>query len=161
MTAKSRDTHQAHLHLACAPEHVAESLREAEQLSARRGGKWTPLRERTLKLLLESGRPTKAYDVLQQLRDDGGAKPPSVYRSLDFLIEMGLANRLATLNAFVACGHPTHGHAPVFLICQSCGSAAELHAGDSVRKLERDIESVSFKMRGAVIEVSGICQQCA
>lgn len=158
---KNRDPNQTPLHLACAPEQVAESLREAERLCARRGGQWTALREKVLRLLLESGRPTKAYVVLKQLRDNGAAKPPTVYRSLEFLIEMGLAHRIASLNAFIACGHPSHGHSPVFLICQNCGAAGELHARDSVNRLEHDIESVSFKMREAVIEVSGLCRACA
>lgn len=149
-------------HLACAPETVAESLREAETLCEQRGGKLTPLRRKVLKLLLESHGPSKAYDLLEKLGDDdGAAKPPTVYRSLDFLLEMGLAHRIESLNAFVACGHWKHGHAAVFLICDSCGSAGELHAADSVKKLAAEVDSVKFKMRNAVIEVRGLCADCA
>jgi Fur family zinc uptake transcriptional regulator len=148
-------------HLACAPEGVAESLREAETLCEQRGGKLTPLRRKVLKLLLESEAPAKAYDLLGQLGDEGSAKPPSVYRSLDFLLGMGLAHRIESLNAFVACGHWKHGHAAVFLICDSCGSAGEMHAGDSVKKLSAEVEGVKFKMRSAVIEVRGLCEDCA
>ena len=72
--------------------------------------------------------PSKAYDLLEHLGDDGAAKPPSVYRSLDFLLEMGLAHKIESLNAYVACGHWKHGHAAVFLICDKCGMAGELHA---------------------------------
>jgi Fur family zinc uptake transcriptional regulator len=114
-----------------------------------------------LKLLLESEAPAKAYDLLGQLGDEGSAKPPSVYRSLDFLLGMGLAHRIESLNAFVACGHWKHGHAAVFLICDSCGSAGEMHAGDSVKKLSAEVEGVKFKMRSAVIEVRGLCEDCA
>jgi len=148
-------------HLACAPQGVAESLREAETLCEQRGGRLTPLRRKVLQLLLESDGPAKAYDLLGQLGDDGSAKPPSVYRSLDFLLEMGLAHRIESLNAFVACGHWKHGHAAVFLICDSCGSAGELHASDSVKKLNHEVEAVKFKMRNAVIEVRGLCEECA
>jgi len=150
-----------HPHLACAPEGIGESLKEAEVLCEQRGGKLTPLRRKVLTLLLESEGPAKAYDLLQQLGDDGAAKPPTVYRSLDFLLEMGLAHRIESLNAFVACGHWKHGHAAVFLICDSCGSAGELHAGDSVKKLTQEVEGVKFKMRNAVIEVRGLCKECA
>ncbi len=152
--------HMSHAHLACAPVAVADSLREAETLCEQRGGKLTPLRKKVLTLLLESEGPAKAYDLLGQLGDDGAAKPPSVYRSLDFLLEMGLAHRIESLNAFVACGHWKHGHAAVFLICDSCGSAGELHAGDSIRKLTQEVEGVKFKMRSAVIEVRGLCADC-
>ena len=151
----------SHSHLACAPDNLADSLREAETLCEQRGGKLTPLRKKVLTLLLESDGPAKAYDLLQQLGDDGAAKPPTVYRSLDFLLEMGLAHRIESLNAFVACGHWKHGHAAVFLICDKCGSAGELHAGDSVKKLTQEVEATKFKMRGAVIEVRGLCPDCA
>jgi Fur family zinc uptake transcriptional regulator len=151
----------SHAHLACAPVAVADSLREAEALCEQRGGKLTPLRKKVLTLLLESEGPAKAYDLLGQLGEDGAAKPPSVYRSLDFLLEMGLAHRIESLNAFVACGHWKHGHAAVFLICDKCGAAGELHAGDSIRKLTQEVEGVNFKMRSAVIEVRGLCAECA
>ncbi len=148
-------------HLACAPSALADSLRQAEALCEKRGGRLTPLRRKVLTLLLESDGPAKAYDLLGQLGDDGAAKPPSVYRSLDFLLEMGLAHRIESLNAFVACGHWDHGHAAVFLICDKCGSAGELHAHDSVRKLTQEVEGVDFQMRSAIIEVRGVCADCA
>jgi Fur family zinc uptake transcriptional regulator len=148
-------------HLACSHDTIADSLRQAEALCESRGGRLTPLRRKVLTLLLESPGPAKAYDLLNQLGDDGAAKPPSVYRSLDFLLEMGLAHRIESLNAFVACGHWDHGHAAVFLICDTCGTAGELHAGDSVRKLSQEVASVNFRMRSAVIEIRGACEACA
>jgi Fur family transcriptional regulator, zinc uptake regulator len=150
-----------HPHLGCAPSNVATSLLQAEALCEQRGGRLTPLRKKVLTLLLQSDGPAKAYDLLTQIADDGSAKPPSVYRSLDFLLDMGLAHRIESLNAFVPCGHWHHGHAAVFLICESCGSAGEMHAGDSVKKLTAEVEAMKFKMRSAVIEVRGLCQACA
>lgn len=150
-----------HAHLACAPLALSDSLKEAETLCEERGGRLTPLRKKVLTLLLESGGPAKAYDLLEQLGDDGAAKPPSVYRSLDFLLDMGLAHKIESLNAFVACGHWKHGHAAVFLICDKCGTAGELHAHDSVKKLSQEVESVKFQMRSAVIEIRGLCRDCS
>lgn len=151
----------AHAHLACAPIAVSDSLKEAETLCEERGGKLTPLRRKVLTLLLEAGGPAKAYDLLEHIGEDGAAKPPSVYRSLDFLLEMGLAHKIESLNAYVACGHWKHGHAAVFLICDKCGTAGELHANDSVKKLTQEVESVNFRLRSAVIEIHGTCAACA
>ena len=151
----------AHAHLACSSQDLKGSLIEAETLCEQRGGRLTPLRKKVLQLLLESDGPAKAYDLLEHLGDDGAAKPPSVYRSLDFLLEMGLAHKIESLNAYVACGHWKHGHAAVFLICDKCGMAGELHAHDSVKKLTQEVEGVNFKMRSAVIEIRGICERCA
>lgn len=152
---------KSRLHLRCGPDQLAESLREAEDLCSRRGGALTPLRRTVLTFLLEADRPIKAYDMLQRLRGDRSAKPPTIYRTLDFLIEMGLAHRIESFNAFVACGHWAHGHAAVFLLCDGCGSVGELHASETHRKLAHDVASVNFKMRSAVIEVHGFCGACA
>ncbi|HOY78322.1 MAG TPA: transcriptional repressor, partial [Hyphomonadaceae bacterium] len=121
----------------------------------------TPLRKMVLTFLLEADRPIKAYDMLQKLRDDRSANPPTIYRTLEFLIETGLAHRIESLNAYVACGHWDHGHAAVFLLCEGCGSAGELHAGEAYKKLAQEVSGVNFKMRSAVIEVRGLCQACA
>lgn len=148
-------------HLGCGPDQLAEALREAEDLCRKRGGALTPLRKMVLTFLLEADRPIKAYDMLQKLRDDRSANPPTIYRTLEFLIETGLAHRIESLNAYVACGHWDHGHAAVFLLCEGCGSAGELHAGEAYKRLAHDVSGVNFKMRGAVIEVRGLCQACA
>lgn len=148
-------------HLACAPEDIEESLNEAESLCLKRGGRLTPLRRKVLTLLLQSNEPAKAYDLLDKLGSTGAAKPPSVYRSLEFLLEMGLAHRIESLNAFVACGHWDHGHAAVFLICDNCGSAGELHPDDGLSALKREIAEVGFKMRNAIMEIRGLCAACA
>lgn len=152
---------KSHLHLACSPEQLTAALREADDLCRKRGGAFTPLRKQVLTFLLESDRPIKAYDMLQKLRDDRSAKPPTIYRTLEFLIEMGLAHRVESLNAFVACGHWDHGHAAVLLLCDGCGSAGELHAEETYARLARDVLSVNFKIRSAVIEVRGLCPACA
>lgn len=153
--------HPPHAHLACAPASLEASLREAEALCETRGGRLTPLRRRVLTLLLESSGPAKAYDLLSKLGEAGAAKPPSVYRSLDFLLEMGLAHKIESLNAFVACGHWDHRHGAVFLICDQCGEAGELHGEECMTVLSAAVASVSFRPRTAIIEVRGLCRTCA
>jgi len=148
-------------HLACSHESLSDSLRQAEALCEKRGGRLTPLRRKVLSLLLKSHGPAKAYDLLKDLDGQVAAKPPSVYRALEFLMEMGLAHRVESLNAFVPCGHWDHGHAAVFLICESCGSAGEMHAGISMQKLGEEVASVKFQMRSAVMEIRGLCARCA
>ncbi len=148
-------------HLACSPDSLDDSIRQAEALCVERGGRLTPLRRKVLTLLLQSAAPAKAYDLLTQLGPTAAAKPPSVYRSLDFLMDMGLAHKVESLNAYVACGHWGHGHAAIFLICDKCGSAGELHAASSIDFLDKAISDVNFKMRSAVIEVRGLCADCA
>ena len=67
--------------------------------------------------------------ILDQLRSEGrSGAPPTVYRTLDFLLEQGLVHRLASLNAFVACCDPAERHGGQFLICEACGRVGELNS---------------------------------
>ncbi|SUS03302.1 Zinc uptake regulation protein [uncultured Defluviicoccus sp.] len=142
------------------PRDLQGLLDEAERLCNTRRGNLTPLRRQVLSMLLEMDRPAKAYDLLQRLKEDGGAKPPTIYRALDFLLEMGLVHRIESLQAFVPCGHWTHGHTAMFLICGSCGSVSELNGGESARKLGKEAQLVNFKPRATLIEVRGTCAAC-
>ena len=95
-----------HEHQGC----VADALARAEDVCRQRGARLTPLRRRVLELVWDSHRAVKAYDLLAALGETAGAaKPPTVYRTLEFLMEHGLVHRIDSLNAFVGCPQPRRG----------------------------------------------------
>ncbi|MGC9185551.1 MAG: transcriptional repressor, partial [Thiomonas sp.] len=64
-----------------------QALQHAEALCAARGVRLTPLRRRVLELVQSRTEAVKAYDLLAELStEDHAAKPPTVYRALDFLL---------------------------------------------------------------------------
>nr|WP_242626505.1 Fur family transcriptional regulator [Paracoccus sediminis] len=135
---------------------------EAEGRLARQGGRMTPVRRRTLEILLESHRAMGAYEVLDRLAAEGfGRQPPVAYRALDFLVEHGLAHRLQRLNAFAACLHPGQDHAPAFLICRACDTLAELPAPPVHAALSDLAAETGFAVERATIEAVGLCPACA
>lgn len=155
------DTHaHSHANTPCSPKDVETFLAEADRLAARKGQRLTRIRRKVLQLLLENSEPSKAYDLLANLDGEGAAKPPTVYRALDFLQEVGLAHKIESLNAFVACGHTSHSHSAVFLICDHCGSAEELHAVATSQALAEETEAAGFQLERAVIEARGTCRKC-
>jgi Fur family zinc uptake transcriptional regulator len=121
----------------------------------------TPLRTKVLTLLLHADRPAKAYDLLRHLSDDGNAKPTTVYRALDFLVDSGLAHGIASMDAFAACGRWAHEHTAIFLICDLCGSVGEAVSRDGMEVLDREIREVQFQPRQATIELRGTCAACS
>jgi len=149
-----------HANTPCSPSDAETFLAEAQDLVQARGQKLTPIRRKVLHLLLQSEEPAKAYDLLANLDGEGAAKPPTVYRALDFLQEMGLAHKIESLNAYVACGHAKHDHSAVFLICDGCGSAEELHAVRTSAALADESLAAGFKTNNAVIEAHGLCRNC-
>lgn len=146
-----------HDHARCAGDVMA--LAEAQL--AEGGQRLTPVRKRTLQILLEAHRAMGAYDVLERLAADGfGNQPPVAYRALEFLEEQGLAHRIRRLNAFTACMHPGEVHSPAFLICRACHAVAEAPGRAIGAALAQSAEAMGFTVERATVEALGLCPGC-
>jgi Fur family zinc uptake transcriptional regulator len=136
-----------------------------ERVSQERGLRLTPIRARVLRLIAEGGRPLKAYDLLDKVREGegaGAAAPPTVYRALDFLLANGFIHKLESVNAFVACHHPsTAQHSVPFLICDRCHSAVELEDEQVVAALDERARAQGFVPQAQTLEVHGLCARCS
>jgi Fur family zinc uptake transcriptional regulator len=137
-------------------------LARAEARSAAAGQRWTDPRRRVFQLLAKAGAPVKAYDLIADYdeREPGSTKPPTVYRALEFLEGLGLAHRIPSLNAYVACAGGESVHAASFLICECCSSAEEFDPGvaDLASSMAR---ARGFTPRTVAVEVRGVCRACA
>ena len=124
----------------------------------------TLTRHQTLVLnaLQRAKEPTSAYALLEQLRDEGLKAPPQVYRALDKLVGCGLAHKLDSLNAFVACAHPhEHAHGLIaFAICGRCGAVQEFSDRAVEQHLKGLSQAHSFRMESGIVEMRGTCEAC-
>jgi Fur family transcriptional regulator, zinc uptake regulator len=140
---------------------AADGLARAEALMAAAGQKLTPVRRRTLEILLASHRAMGAYDVLAELVQSGfGNQPPVAYRALEFLEEQGLAHRIRRLNAFVGCTHMGEDHAAAFLICRACSSVSEAASAPAIAALSAAAKPSGFMIESSTIEALGLCPAC-
>ena len=100
-----------------------EMLAHAEKLCAQRGVRLTPQRLEVLRLMSLQQGAISAYDLLDLLREkEPQAKPPTVYRALEFLLEQGFVHKVESTNSYVLChlfDQPTHSSA--MFICDRCG----------------------------------------
>jgi Fur family zinc uptake transcriptional regulator len=140
----------------------AHGLETARRLSAERGLRLTPTREKVLRILLESHAALGAYEVLKRLTEDGAAapQPPIAYRALDFLVANGFAHRIEKLNAYVACVRGDGPHAAAFMICTGCGAIAEIDAAAAARALGGAASAIDFEIETATVEAVGRCAAC-
>ncbi|WP_347558687.1 Fur family transcriptional regulator [Robbsia sp. KACC 23696] len=142
-------------------EAVEAELATAEAFCQRRGERLTPIRRKVLGLLLSSGRATKAYTLLDEMRKvHSGSAPPTVYRALDFLLSVGLVHRVESINAFAACHDLTHCHHGMLLVCQQCGAVQEMHEPEIERVLFERIKLSGYKLASDAAELKGICPDC-
>ena len=127
-----------------------------------RGAQMTPLRQAVLLALWSAEQPLGAYDLRDRLAKAFGRQiaAPSIYRTLDFLCEQGVAARIESRNAYVACIHPDHDHACVFLVCESCGEAVEIENQKVERLIDEDAKRLGFAVKHRILELSGFCAPC-
>ncbi|HEY2344420.1 MAG TPA: transcriptional repressor [Xanthomonadaceae bacterium] len=141
-----------------------ELLLRVEAVCRERGLRLTPLRSLVLGLIARAERPLKAYEVLELISAPGTvAAPPTVYRTIDFLLEHGFVHKLESINAFAACRDPRAVHTGAFLICDRCRSADELldeAFGDLVRRCAGR-HGFAPHAQTRTLEVHGLCTSCA
>ena len=147
-----------HDHSACSGDILAK----ADAKCAASGLRMTPVRRRTLEILLEAHRAMGAYEVLDRLAEDGfGNQPPVAYRALEFLVEHGFAHRVQRLNAFAACMHPGQVHSPAFFICETCDAVAEAPVDEVRAALDKAAGAIGFTVERVNLEAVGQCPTCA
>ena len=80
---------------------IAAQVYKARQFCEDKGARFTLLREKVYALLLEQQGAVGAYELLDALKlTESNAKPATVYRTLDFLLEFGLIHKIESTNAF-------------------------------------------------------------
>ena len=67
---------------------------------------------KVLSALRKAKEPLSAYAILDRVRTSGISHPPTVYRALNELIQLGMVHRLQSRSAFVACDHGATARPP-------------------------------------------------
>jgi len=157
MTTKRKKS-AAHNHAHC----VSRALATAETVCAEKQAQFTPLRRRVLEIVWRQHEPIGAYEILAELaKDREKAAPPSVYRALDFLRDVGLVHRLDSLNAFLGCDHPQTDHSEQFLVCGRCHRVAEIADSVLTRSILGRMRALGFQPGQSRVEIKAICSRCA
>lgn len=119
--------------------------------------------ELVLGALQHAPAPLSAYDILDRLRGDGLRAPLQIYRALEKLVERGLAHRLESLNAFVACAD-AHCHRKgliAFAICEGCGKVDEFADAVIEERVGGWAAQTGFRVERTTMEIRGRCAGCA
>ncbi len=163
-------THTCHLHDVHTPYDIHQRLADAQALCHASGARFTPLRQSVYRLILESDKPVGAYDLITALQDSrvgapadnkkNNVAPPTIYRSLEFLLSQGLIHQLSSINAYVPCCHPRANHAAAFLICERCQKVQESSNPPVEEILNFSKEQAHFVVHQSIIELKGLCRDC-
>ena len=148
---------QPHNHQLC----MTQTLLSAEKICMDKGVRLTSIRRRILELICSSHKAIGAYELLDLFREeDLKAKPVTIYRALDFLMEVGLVHKIESLNAYIGCLQAETDHQSVILICDNCKNAYELDATPVYQSLFAMSKKIQFTPTALTIELHGLCFSC-
>ena len=146
-----------HNHAKC----TADLLSRAERTCGRRGSKLTGQRRDILNCVAESHAAVGAYDIIERMAAHGPRPAPiTIYRALDFLLAHGLVHKIESRNAFVACSQAHDDRPAALLICEACGTVAELDMPAAFAAVSAAAAAQGFREARTVIEMSGTCGSC-
>jgi Fur family transcriptional regulator, zinc uptake regulator len=148
---------KTHDHKQC----IRRAVARAEQICGQKQVSLTPLRRRILEIVWRAHEPIGAYEILAELgKDRDKVGPPTVYRALEFLQQVGLVHRLDSLSAFLGCERPDTEHAGEFLVCSRCRRVTEIEDSVLSRVLEERARSLGYKLDAYAVEIKALCNEC-
>jgi Fur family zinc uptake transcriptional regulator len=156
---------------------IDDALAAAQLICEQQNAKLTELRQQILLLIWENHKPLGAYTLIDQLAEKTQRRiaPPTVYRTLEFLLDLGLIHRINSLNAYIGCTQP-HMHQPqsdqgapqqvidkhnYFLICRKCHDTQEILDTKLSKKIEQVSQVYKFLPQEQWLEITGLCEECS
>ena len=135
---------------------------EVERACQAGGLQMTALRRNVVAIFGDSAAPLGAYAILDALarREGKPIAPPTVYRTLDFLLGHGFLHKIESRNAYARCEHLGHAHEGVLLLCEKCGRSDEIEDAEVARLLREAAKRAGFAPQRQMVEVQGLCRQC-
>ncbi len=124
-----------------------------------RGYRVTPQREMIVEAVAH-GRHTTAEEVFERVRERTQAvNIATVYRTLDLLVEEGLASRTDLGGGRVVYATAEHGP-HIHLVCLQCGRVIEAET-DLLESLVQELEArYGFVCAPQHLGISGLCADC-
>jgi Fe2+ or Zn2+ uptake regulation protein len=126
-----------------------------------RGLRWTPQRRAILDVLAETDGHITGVELVERCRQhDPETTSSTVYRTLNMLEQLGLVRHSHGHDGreeFHVLPETEHGH----LVCESCGSSAEIDSV-AVRRLLETLERQSgYQVDLNHLAIAGLCPACA
>ena len=124
------------------------------------GHRLKPQREMIFEAIAHAGRHVTAEEIFEQVQEKNRAvNIATVYRTLDLLVELGMASRADLGEGKVSYSSELHGH-HCHLVCRRCGRVIEA-SHKLVEPLERAlVKEHDFEADLGHFAIVGLCADC-
>ncbi|HXG87046.1 MAG TPA: transcriptional repressor [Vicinamibacterales bacterium] len=139
---------------------MATALPDLERLRPA-GTKRSSKRDLIVKVFLRQEGHLSADDLVDLIkREDHGTSRATVYRTLQWMVEAGIARKVdfgeGRFRFEHSYRHPRHFH----LICKSCNRSYEFLSSDIEALVEEVAAARGFTARQSVVQIYGTCDSC-
>lgn len=138
---------------------MAEALERFREYLATQGLRLTKQREQVARALADASDHLSADELAERLRSEGVSKS-TVYRTLQLLVEAGLADGQdygdGRLYYELMVGRHHHDH----LVCLACGQLIEFHSPEIERLQDNVSQAHDFDVVSHTHKLFGYCARC-
>ncbi len=123
----------------------------------------TPSRILVIKTLSKYQKPQSAYDLLNVINktEKTNLNISTIYRVLDFWINLGLVHKVSAINKFLLCLTPNEKHTHMLNFCTICEKVVETCSERMGLNLKQSTKKLNLSFDSAQpIEIPVICSQC-
>ena len=125
------------------------------------GGRRSGKRDLIVNIFLQQDGHLSADDLVDVVRRDGRKiSRATVYRTLQWMVEAGIARKVdfgeGRFRFEHSYRHPRHFH----LICKSCNESSEFLSSDIEGLIEEISAARGFESRKSVVQIYGTCEAC-
>lgn len=124
--------------------------------------KLTSLRKNILYILWVAKKPLKAYEILNILmQTQKNAKPPTIYRVLDYFIDQSLVHKIESIQCYTLCHDPEKQYpSELLMVCSQCQQVLEVYDRTISELIIQISEQHQFQLGQDTIELKGLCHLC-
>jgi Fur family transcriptional regulator, ferric uptake regulator len=138
-------------------QSATEFVEKLRPAGGRRSGK----RDFIVNVFLRQEGHISADDLVDLIRqEDGRISRATIYRTLQWMVEAGIARRVdfgeGRFRFEHSYRHPRHFH----LICKNCNQSTEFLSSDIEALLEEVAIARNFSARQSVLQIYGTCEHC-
>lgn len=118
----------------------------------------TPNQQRVFDVLQQERAPLGAYAILKKT---GFRAATQVYRALEKLVDLGLARKLESMNAYITVSTSAQSSPTAFAICDRCGHINEIADASEIKQLQEHLARLNFQVGRIFVELHGVCSLCS
>lgn len=129
---------------------------------SQQGYRLSAARKKILGILAACDQPLSPLALFERLKEQGGTTSlVTVYRNLDLLARLGLAERIYNNKGelgYLTCRSTHHHH---HILCQKCRNTVEFEADDELEGLIAHAEEQThYQISSHLLQFIGLCPNC-